>query len=175
MIAASQPAGLHFRRRAAAIAALVSICLSGAAASSAETTSSDRTVTGAVTAALDAAQSGNTAALQREYLPDCTYIDEFAPFVWTGPGSAKAYADSAARMYRETASTDVKASHGAPSFAHVVNGAAYVMVPLIVTAQVHGKPYKATGALAFTLRKTSSGWKISSQTWAKTTESFNPY
>jgi ketosteroid isomerase-like protein len=161
--------------RFTALAALWLACVVAGGAGSGQTTAPDPAVTGVVTSALAAAQAGNIAVLQRQYLPDCTFIDEFAPFVWTGPGAQGAYFASGARMAGATGTSNVEITFTAPKYTYVAGPAAYLVVPLTVTSKVRGKLYQATGSLAFTLRKTRSGWKIASQTWAKATETFSPY
>ena len=135
----------------------------------------DGAVRKTVDAALDAAQSGNVAQLRAQYLPDCVFGDEFAPFYWSGPHAIDAYFASAARMYRDTKMTGTKVSHGAPTFVYAGADRAYVTVPLRVRAQAAGRPYAATGVLTFTLLKTAAAWKIASQSWTKETENISPY
>jgi ketosteroid isomerase-like protein len=128
-----------------------------------------------VNAVLAAAQTGDVKTMQTQYLPGCTFVDEFAPFFWSGAGSMQAYFMSAAEMYKQTGMTGTKVTRGKPKYAYVSGKNAYVVVPLDVTAQSKGKPYHATGSLVFTLQKTDAGWKIATQTWAKDTESVDPY
>jgi ketosteroid isomerase-like protein len=135
----------------------------------------DAAVLATVDATLSAAQSGDVKTLREEYLPGSTFVDEFAPFIWTGPGSLDAYFASAGAMYQETKMSDTTVSRSKPSYVYVAGKSAYVIVPLRIKAKVGGKPYAATGSLAFTLQKTDSGWKIASQTWAKATENISPY
>ena len=134
----------------------------------------DAAVLATVNAALDAAQSGDIKAMQERYLPGCTFIDEFAPFQWSGSGSMAAYFASAAEMYKRTGMAGTKVSRGAPKYVYVTGASAYVVVPLKVTAEMKGKPYRASGTLVFTLQPTDKGWKISTQSWAKDAESIGP-
>lgn len=128
-----------------------------------------------VDAALDAAQSGDIKTMRTEYLPNCSFVDEFAPYQWSGTGSMDAYFASAAEMYKRTGMTGTKVSRGAPKFVDVTSTSAYVVIPLDVQATVKGQPYKASGTLVFALQDTAAGWKISMQTWAKATENISPY
>ncbi len=125
-----------------------------------------------VDAALDAAQSGDIKTMQTEYLPNCSFVDEFAPYQWS---SMDAYFASAAEMYKQTGMSGTKVSRGAPKFVYVTSTNAYVVVPLDVQAKVKGQPYRASGTLVFALQHTDAGWKISMQTWAKATENISPY
>ena len=128
-----------------------------------------------VDGALDAAQSGDIKTMRTEYLPDCSFVDEFAPYQWSGPDSMNAYFASAAQMYKQTGMTGTKVSRGSPKYVYATSTSAYVVVPLEVQATVKGTPYRASGTLVFALQRTDAGWKISSQTWAKATENISPY
>ena len=125
-----------------------------------------------VDAALNAAQSGDIKTMRTEYLPNCSFVDEFAPYQWS---SMDAYFASAAEMYKQTGMSGTKVSRGAPKFVYVTSTSAYVVIPLKVQAQVKGKPYRASGTLVFALQDTAAGWKISMQTWSKATENISPY
>lgn len=125
-----------------------------------------------VDAALDAAQSGDIKTMRTEYLPNCSFVDEFAPYQWS---SMDAYFASAGEMYKQTGMSGTKVSRGAPKFAYVTSTSAYVVIPLKVQATVKGKPYRASGTLVFALQDTAAGWKISMQTWAKATENISPF
>jgi ketosteroid isomerase-like protein len=128
-----------------------------------------------VETALNAAQSGDAKKLMEQYVPGAVFVDEFAPFFWSGPGSMAAYFASAQKMYQETGMSDTAVSHGTPKFSYLGPSNAYVVVPLDVRARLKERRYHATGVLVFALQKTSSGWKIASQSWAKATENINPY
>lgn len=159
---------------------LVGLTLSAAlvsadAALAAQSAVPDSAVLTTVDTALKAAQSGNVKLLRTEYLPNCTFVDEFAPFKWSGPHSLDAYFASAARMYKDTEMTDTKVSHGAPSYVYTAGTSAYVVVPLRVRAKIGDRQYRAKGVLTFSLQKTADGWKIATQTWSKTAENFSPY
>jgi ketosteroid isomerase-like protein len=157
------------------ILALAAALLSSSAAWAAQDTTQDAQVLAPIKAALDAAQTGDIKTMQAQYLPGCTFVDEFAPFLWQGKGSMQAYFTSAAEMYKETGMSGTKVTRGTPKYAYVSGMSAYVVIPLDVTAQAKGKPYHATGSLVFTLQKTAADWKIATQTWTKDTESLDPY
>jgi len=127
-----------------------------------------------VDAALDAAGSGDIKTMRTEYLPNCSFVDEFAPYQWSGQDSMDAYFASAAQMYKQTGMTGTKVSRGSPKFVYTTSTSAYVVVPLEVQATVKGKPYRASGTLVFALQHTDAGWKIAMQTWAKATENISP-
>src|ERR1700722_14757190 len=128
--------------------------LAPAGASTKSMDTPDRAVWAVVDAALDAAQSGDVKTLRQAYLPGCFFVDEFAPFAWSGAHSLDAYLASAVRMYKDTAMTGTSAAHGTPGYVYVAGDKAYLTVPLRITAKAAGKPYRESGILTFALEKT---------------------
>ena len=144
-------------------------------AGAAQTSGPNPQVMATIDAALAAGQSGDIRRLRDQYVPDCTFIDEFAPFLWTGPNAVDGYFASGARMYQETQHGDGKTTVSPPAFVYVSGDRAFVVEPLSGTATVRGKPYSEQGSFAYTLIRIDGRWKITSQTWTKTQESMNPY
>jgi uncharacterized protein (TIGR02246 family) len=159
------------------------ICVAAAAmmlalsteAVAAQTSGPNAEVQATVEAALTAAQAGDLQRLQAQYAPDCVFVDEFAPFRWSGPNAIENYLASAAHMYRETQHGGVKMTASPPRYIYVSGDDAYVIEHLSETATVKGKPYDSAGSLVFTLTRIDHVWKITSQTWTKTSENMNPY
>ena len=142
----------------------------------AQSTGPNGAVLAPINAVLNAGQSGNFKMLHDQYIAGCTIIDDFAPFKWSGVGAVDAYFASYGKMAIETKMTGTKISdRQQPKYVYVSGSNAYVLMPITVTAKFDGKPYTETGSIAFTLKKTDAGWKIATQTWVKTSETFNPY
>ena len=156
------------------IAGFSAMAMAGVAAA-APVAGPDPEVIATIRAVIEAGQKGDIASLGRLYAPDCTFVDEFAPFLWTGPGSVSAYFSSGARMYQQTQHKDDRITAGRPAFVYVSNDRAFVVEPLGGTAKVGGKPYASRGAYAFSLSRIDGRWMITSQTWTKASESRNPY
>ena len=155
-------------------AAIVSALLAGPALA-AQTSGPDAQVLATIDAALNAPMQGDMARFRAQYAPDCVFVDEFAPFIWTGPGALDRYLMSGGQMYQETQHKDGKPKFGPAKFVYVSADKAFVVEPVSGTATVRGQPYAQTGAFAFSLARTEGGWKITSQTWTKAGESRNPY
>lgn len=135
----------------------------------------DAEVTATVDAALGAGMAGDLSKLMDQYAPDCVFVDEFAPFLWTGPGAAQAYFMAGFRTYQETGHKNDKPQFGPASFVYVSADRAFVVEPVSGTATVRAKPYASSGSFAFTLARIDGRWKITSQTWTKSHENMNPY
>jgi ketosteroid isomerase-like protein len=144
-------------------------------ASAVQKSGRDPEVEATVQVALNAAQSGDIKTLRNQYASDCVFVDEFAPFRWSGPKALDAYFASAARMYQETHHGNVKMNVGRPTYIYVAGNQAYISEPLTETATLRGKPYNSAGSLTFTLSRIDHVWKITSQTWVKVSETSNPY
>ena len=158
-----------------ALIAAASLAAMSTQAPAAQTTGPNAEVTATVDAALQAGAAGDIGRMRDQYAPDCTFIDEFAPFLWTGPGALGGYLASGGRMYQETRRRDGKVTLEPPAFVYVSGDSAFVVEPLSGAATVGGKPYVQRGAFAYTLARTAGRWKITSQTWTKASESLNPY
>ena len=149
--------------------------LAASPAFSTQSTGHDAEVLATVNTALSAAQAGDVAKLREQYAPDCVFIDEFAPFRWSGEHALDDYFASAMRMYQETQHGAVKMTVSPPAYVYVSGDDAYVIEPLSEKATVKGKAYKSAGLLTFTLVRRDHLWKITSQIWSKTRENLNPY
>ena len=158
---------------ARAAAALLAALATPAAAT--QTSGPDPGVMATVEAALKAAKAGDMRAMSEQYAPDCTFIDEFAPFLWAGPNALGGYLASGGRMYQETRHKDGAMTISPPAYAYGSGDHAFVVEPVSGTATVRGRPYEVHGAFAFTLARTEGRWKITSQTWTKSSETQNPY
>ncbi len=163
------------RNHIVSIAAAILAALTASAACAAQTSGPNPEVMATVTASLDAAQTGDIARLRDQYAPDCVFVDEFAPFLWQGPHAIDGYFASGYRMYQETQHKDGKTTVDPPAFVYVSGDRAFVVEPLGGTSTVRDKPYSQKGSFAFTLARIDGRWKITSQTWTKSSESMNPY
>ncbi len=158
---------------------LVSIAAATLAAlatpAAAQASGPDPEVMATVHAALGAGLSGDIRRLRDQYAPGCTFIDEFAPFLWAGPNAIDGYFASGARMYQETQHGEGETTVAPPAFIYVSGDRAFVVEPLSGTATVRGRPYAQRGSFAFTLARTDGRWRITSQTWTKASENIDPY
>ena len=163
------------RNHIASIAAAIVATLAASAAAAAQASGPDPQVMATVQASLEAGQTGDIGKLRDQYAPDCTFVDEFAPFLWQGPHAIDGYFASGYRMYQETQHKDGKITVLPPAFVYVSGDRAFVVEPLTGTSMVRGRPYSERGSFAFTLVRLDGRWKITSQTWTKASESMNPY
>ena len=117
-----------------------------------------------------AADADNASQVNSYFAPSATVVDDFPPFSWTG-----AFAGS---RWWSASDTDA-ARHGithvhavlqpATSFA-VAGDVAYVVAPLAITYTVKGEAARTSGLWTLTLCQIAGSWKITSATWATTSE-----
>ncbi len=158
-----------------ALFAAVSLSVVATAAAAGQVAGHDPAVVATVQAAMEAGQKGDMPRLRRQYAPEVTFVDEFAPFFWAGPNAIGDYFVSGGRMYQETQHLHDRFTAGPPAFVYVSGDRAFVVEPVNGSASVRGKPYASKGAYALTLSRIGGDWKITSQTWTKASESRNPY
>jgi ketosteroid isomerase-like protein len=122
-----------------------------------------------INAMLAATNADKGAELAAYYTPDAVVVDEFAPYAWTGPAAA---AQWWAGVDKQIAAMGTHAIHAAAQpIKHfdVTGDSAYVVVPLIISYAVKGKPGHETGLFTLALRRSGGQWKIATQTWATAT------
>ena len=158
-----------------ALIAAASLAVIATGARAAQTSGPNAEVTATVDAMLKASMSGDIPTLVAQYAPGCTFADEFAPFFWSGPDAMQGYFTAGGRMYEETQHMGAKAVFAPPSFVYVSGDRAFVVEKVSGKASVRGKPYEEEGAYALVLVRIDGHWKILSQTWTKSRESFDPY
>ena len=155
--------------------AAASIAVLAARAEAAQAGGPNPEVEATVDAALRAAMVGDIPKLVAAYAPGCVFVDEFAPFFWSGPDAMRDYFTAGGRMYQETQHRDDKPVFSPASYVYVSGDHAFVVEKVSGTATVRGKPYAEEGAFAFSLARIDGRWKITSQTWTKSRENLNPY
>jgi ketosteroid isomerase-like protein len=149
--------------------------LAAAPVFAAQTSGPNAEVTATVDAAMTAGMAGDMPRMHAQYAADCVFVDEFAPFLWTGPNALDRYLISGGQTYQETQHKDDRPTFGPARFVYVSGDKAFVVEPVSSTASVQGKPYAQQGVFTLSLIRTDGGWKITSQTWAKTSETLDPY
>ena len=158
-----------------ALIAAVFVTALTTSAAAAPSTVGNAEVVATVQAVIEAGQSGDMSRLRRQYAPGCIFVDEFAPFLWTGPEAIGNYFASGARMYQQTQHKGDKVTAAPPAFVYVAADSAFVVEPLSGSATVRGRPYASRGAYAFSLARVDGVWRITSQTWTKASETRDPY
>jgi ketosteroid isomerase-like protein len=120
-----------------------------------------------VKAVIAAIKNDDAAAISTLYSNDAVVVDEQAPFEWTGAGAGAEWLSAS----RDWSKWSPRIAHFRAVLANIQvddGGSAYVVAAGTFSSADPKKPWQQRGTLTFTLRKTDSSWKISSQVWART-------
>jgi ketosteroid isomerase-like protein len=95
-------------------------------------------------------------------------IDDFPPHQWDGPDACANWADALSAEMKRDQIAGAKVAFGTPWQVAVNGGVAYVVVPATLSYRQKGKPVKDSASVfTVVLRKTVSGWRITSWSWAQ--------
>lgn len=123
----------------------------------------------AVTTVLDKFNAGDIDAFVAAHRDGAVIVDEFAPYVWGGSGSVKAWLDGYAKDASARKISDGHMDYGKPIQANSDGTNAYVVLPTTYTFKLDGKPMKGPGSMTFAMAKGTGGWKITSWTYSGAT------
>jgi hypothetical protein len=99
---------------------------------------------------------------------DAAVIDDIPPFEWRGPGACAKWAKDFDGWAQKNDVTDPSGTIDKPKQLVIDKDRAYVVAPGTFSYTMKGKPVKLNAIAAFSLHKTSAGWKITSWSWATT-------
>lgn len=167
--------GFSYRVTVLAIAVAMSASASAFAAQHVANAQERAAVMKPINAYISAANTGNFKAFHAQYAPASTFVDEFAPYEWSGTNAQDRYFADFGKTLTTLKMTEAKLVAGTPTYSYVDGSRAYVVLPVSVTAKIAGKPYTESGSMAITLLQSGGVWKISVQCWTKGPENFNPY
>jgi hypothetical protein len=115
---------------------------------------------------MDGFNTGDTKSGFAAYATgDISITDEFAPFHWSGPDAAHAWAAAYDKHAQATGVADGSVKYGEPTRTEMQGDLAYVIVPTTYRYKEHGQPMIESGQMTFVLRLQSGTWKIAGWTW----------
>ena len=116
---------------------------------------------------VDGFNSGHIAAAFAAYAPGTiSIIDEFAPFHWTGPDAARAWAAGYDRNARANGISGGVVHYQSPTRVERGAGRAYVIMPTDYRYTQRGQAMAETGQLTAVVVRTQRGWKMTGWTWS---------
>ena len=122
-----------------------------------------------VTSVLDKFNAGNVQAFFAAHQPDAVIIDEFAPYVWSGSGSAQRWATDYARDAEARGISNGRVDYGKPIQANSDGATAYIVLPTTYSFEQKGKKMAAKGSMTFIMARAGADWKIASWTYSGAT------
>jgi hypothetical protein len=117
-----------------------------------------------VTATMDKFNGGDANAFLAAHQADAFIIDEFAPHVWTGAGSAKKWLDDYTKDSQAKGISGGRVDYGKPLQANSDGTSAYVVLPTTYRFVQKGSKMSAPGSMTFVVGKKGNDWKIAG--WA---------
>ena len=148
-------------------AAIAVTLVAGTIAPAAAAPADDATM--AVTTALDKFNAGDVNAFIAAHRDGAVIIDEFAPYSWSGSGSAKSWIDSYAKDAAARGISDGRVDYAQPIQANSVGTSAYIVLPTIYSFKQSGKAMAGKGSMTFVMVKAGQDWKVTSWTYSGAT------
>jgi ketosteroid isomerase-like protein len=147
------------------LAAAASLLLSAvpAAAGPAE----DATAT--VAAVLDKFNGGDADAFFAAHQRDALIIDEFAPYSWSGAGSAQRWLGDYTKDAEARGISGGRVDYGKAIQAKSDGTSAYVVLPTTYRFVQKGIKMAGAGSMTFIMRRAGEKWKIASWTYSGAT------
>lgn len=140
--------------------------LGGLLASPALAAGSNSAIMVPVAGAVAAVNADNGAKLNSYFMPKATVVDEFSPFIWSGPNVAAVWLHDLDQANARTGITELHATMLGITHVDITGDHAYVEAPLDISWHYKGKIQRETGLWVFTLYHTGGVWKITTVSWA---------
>lgn len=115
---------------------------------------------------VDAVNRGDQAKAVAHFTDDVTIVEDLAPFRWHGPNAGP---DWMLAMWENAQRNNVSAimmEISPPTRVEVEGGAAYAVVPGLLTYHGDGSALRSEGLLTFSLKARGGKWLISALAWS---------
>jgi hypothetical protein len=122
--------------------------------------------TSAVTNILDRFNGGDINAFFQAHQEGATIVDEFAPYFWSGPGSAQHWAGDYMRDAATRGISGGRVDYGAPIRAESDGTSAYIVLPTTYRFVQRGTRMAGRGSMTFVMTHVGTSWKIASWTYS---------
>ena len=118
---------------------------------------------------MDKFNAGDVDAFLAVHADDAIIVDEFAPYAWTGVGSARRWVESYGADSKARGISGGRVDYGKPLQATGDASAAYIVLPTTYRFTQNGKKMAAPGSMTFIVRKGGKDWRIASWTYSGAT------
>lgn len=122
--------------------------------------------TAAVITSLDKFNGGDAAAFHAAHAPNAVIIDEFGPYLWTGPNASQRWLEDYMKDAAASGISGGRVDYAAPIRASANDSSAYIVLPTIYRMQQGGKAKSAAGTMTFVMTRVGSEWKIAGWTYS---------
>lgn len=119
-----------------------------------------------ITAAINAINTFDIAAVADLYTPNAVVADDEPPYSWNGPTAGVQWVNSVERACKNNRLTKLKGVIEPVNFFQQSDDNFYIVLPVSFTGDLPGKKqFSVKGAFTFVLRQVNGKWLIKSQTW----------
>jgi len=125
--------------------------------------------TAAVTDWLDKFNAGDIPAFVAAHRDRALIVDEFAPFLWGGSGSAQRWLEDYGKDAAARGISGGRVDYGKPIQAVSDGKSAYVVLPATYRFVQQGTKMAGRGSMTFVMARSAGAWKISSWTYSGAT------
>ena len=125
--------------------------------------------TATVTTVLDKFNGGDFDAFVAAHRDGALIIDEFAPYVWGGSGSAQQWGADYGKDAAARGISGGRIDYGKPLQAVSDGANAYIVLPTTYRFTQKGAKMAGAGSMTFVMSRTAGSWKISSWTYSGAT------
>ena len=122
-------------------------------------TADEADVAKTVQAIADAFNTGNVPAFSKLISADFVTVDEFAPFLFTGPAAFRSWGVGAMEYAKRVGRTDTACRLSAPLQDQVDGDRAYYVARVECATKVKGMPMHQSGVQTFVLSRQADGWR----------------
>ena len=119
-----------------------------------------------VTSTLDRFNGGDVAAFLQAHRDDAVIIDEFAPYVWAGAGTAQRWVADYSRDAEARGISGGRVDYGAAVQAVSDGNSAYIVLPTTYSFTQNGRRMASPGHMTFVMSRDGGDWKIASWTYS---------
>ena len=123
----------------------------------------------AVTTILDRFNAGDVETFLAAHADGAVIVDEFAPYVWSGAGSAKRWVDDYANDADARGISGGRVDYAAPVQAVSDGSSAYIVLPTTYRFTQKGAKMAGKGSMTFVMNRAGDDWKIASWTYSGAT------
>ncbi|HET9810276.1 MAG TPA: nuclear transport factor 2 family protein [Sphingomicrobium sp.] len=125
--------------------------------------------TAAVTIMLDKFNAGDVEAFYAAHQDGALIVDEFAPYLWGGSGSARHWVGDYMKDAEGKGVSGGRIDYGKPVQAISNGRAAYVVLPTTYRFVRNGTKMEGKGSMTFVMTRVGDVWKIASWTYSGAT------
>ena len=122
--------------------------------------------TAAITATLDKFNGGDIDAFFGAHVDGALIVDEFAPYVWGGSGSAQRWGGDYMKDAEARGISGGRMDYGKPIHAASNGSSAYVVLPTTYSFMQKTQKMAAAGSMTFVMNRIGTDWKIASWTYS---------